>query len=209
VTLPGDATLDGEVGREDFLALSDGFGSTGAGWEHGDFNADGHVDASDYMAFKKNLGRSIPPPPPAVAAQETAGDLSSQDQAALPAEAIVAFPARSATTLPVLAALLSAALAAWEEREPAAPALTVDAAPTAYRAADGNALAELLPPAPMGAPSLLETVSMEQCGGSQEQTVPADAACDRPALLAEAANLSPLDDDLLDQLAPPDLLAVP
>jgi hypothetical protein len=59
-TGPGDADLDGVVGRSDLLALEAGFGRQGAGWAGGDFNLDGQVDWIDYLALKENFGRRFP-----------------------------------------------------------------------------------------------------------------------------------------------------
>ena len=58
--LPGDADLDGEVGRSDFLTLQENIGSAGAGWLDADFNFDGQVNAQDYLIWKLNVGNSVP-----------------------------------------------------------------------------------------------------------------------------------------------------
>jgi hypothetical protein len=58
--LEGDADLDGEVAREDFAALQDGFAADGADWFTGDFNFDGRADFRDYLTWKANVGDSVP-----------------------------------------------------------------------------------------------------------------------------------------------------
>ena len=58
--IDGDADIDGRVGRDDFLALRDGFGATNPDWSTGDFNFDGQVDALDYLNWKLNVGNSVP-----------------------------------------------------------------------------------------------------------------------------------------------------
>jgi len=62
LALPGDADLSGDVGWQDYAAVRDDFGTTGAGWSGGDFNYDGVVDRLDYLALKRNHGRSVPGP---------------------------------------------------------------------------------------------------------------------------------------------------
>ena len=62
--LPGDADRDGDVDRDDLLALEAGFGRPGAGWAGGDFNLDGQTDALDYVTLKENFGRQLPAPVP-------------------------------------------------------------------------------------------------------------------------------------------------
>ena len=55
--LDGDADLNGQVDRHDFLAFEAASGATaGAVWAHGDSDLDGDVDADDYLALKGNLG---------------------------------------------------------------------------------------------------------------------------------------------------------
>jgi hypothetical protein len=60
--LPGDADGDGTIGMGDLGVLGALFGGTAAGVK-ADFNADGIVDAADYMMLKRSLGRSLPPVP--------------------------------------------------------------------------------------------------------------------------------------------------
>ncbi|MGB2824021.1 MAG: PEP-CTERM sorting domain-containing protein, partial [Phycisphaerae bacterium] len=57
--LDGDADLDGLVGRSDFHALQEGFGSADPNWFDGDFNFDGRVDFRDYLTWKANVGDSV------------------------------------------------------------------------------------------------------------------------------------------------------
>ncbi len=58
-TLPGDADVDGDVDRLDFLVLEDGFAREQADWSHGDFNGDGEVSFLDYLTWKRHAGGSI------------------------------------------------------------------------------------------------------------------------------------------------------
>jgi hypothetical protein len=58
-TLPGDADVDGDVDRLDFLALEEGFGHEQADWSHGDFNGDGDVSFLDYLTWKRHAGESV------------------------------------------------------------------------------------------------------------------------------------------------------
>ena len=61
--LDGDADLDGDVDRGDFLALRGGFGAAGeAAWAWGDFDLDGEVDGLDYVMLKRGFGASVPAP---------------------------------------------------------------------------------------------------------------------------------------------------
>ena len=53
--LPGDANVDGKVGFQDFLILSNNFGQAG-GWQHGDFNFDRQVDFADFLSLSTNYG---------------------------------------------------------------------------------------------------------------------------------------------------------
>jgi len=55
--LHGDANLDGAVGFDDFLALSNGFGAAG-GWGTGDFSGDGLVVFDDYLMLSQNFGKT-------------------------------------------------------------------------------------------------------------------------------------------------------
>lgn len=52
--LPGDATLDGTVDGEDFLAWNAHKFSTTAAWCQGDFNADGNTDGADFIIWNAN-----------------------------------------------------------------------------------------------------------------------------------------------------------
>ena len=58
--LDGDADLDADVDRADFLALRGRFGSAAAVWPDGDFTLDGAVDYRDYLALKRNAGAVVP-----------------------------------------------------------------------------------------------------------------------------------------------------
>ena len=51
----GDTDLNGSVDFEDFLVLSEHFGTAG-GWGDGDFTGDGRVDFSDFLALSVNFG---------------------------------------------------------------------------------------------------------------------------------------------------------
>ena len=64
-TASGDANLDGTVGTNDFMALSQNFNTSGAGvnWINGDFNYDGVVNALDFNLLATNFGQSILPGP--------------------------------------------------------------------------------------------------------------------------------------------------
>ena len=53
---PGDANFDLTVDFDDFLTLSQNFGSTDAIWPEGDFNWDRQVDFDDYLALALNFG---------------------------------------------------------------------------------------------------------------------------------------------------------
>ena len=60
--LPGDADNDKTVGYDDLAILAAHIGTAGSlNWTTGDFNADGVVDAADYIALKQNFGLSIAP----------------------------------------------------------------------------------------------------------------------------------------------------
>jgi hypothetical protein len=57
--IAGDADLNGEVGRADFLRLRQAFGAeSGALWTHGDFTGDGRVDFLDYIVCKLSYGHT-------------------------------------------------------------------------------------------------------------------------------------------------------
>ncbi len=62
VALVGDANLDGEVSRPDFLALREQFASVGACWGDGDLNHDGIVDYRDYMLLKTHYAGRVAAP---------------------------------------------------------------------------------------------------------------------------------------------------
>lgn len=57
--LPGDVDLDGEVGFDDFVALSTAFGSDSADWSQGDFDGDMMVGFNDFVALSTNFGQSV------------------------------------------------------------------------------------------------------------------------------------------------------
>ena len=57
--LDGDADLDGEVGRSDFLAMEAGDELADPTWHDGDFTFNGAVDFLDYLAWKANVGRTM------------------------------------------------------------------------------------------------------------------------------------------------------
>jgi len=61
--LPGDADNDKDVDYADLANLAGNFGtSAGAQWATGDFNADGQVDAFDFITLKRNFGQGIAQP---------------------------------------------------------------------------------------------------------------------------------------------------
>jgi hypothetical protein len=61
--LPGDADNDKDVDYADYANLVEHFGmSTGAQWATADFNADGQVDAFDFIALKRNFGQDLAHP---------------------------------------------------------------------------------------------------------------------------------------------------
>ncbi len=72
LTVPGDATLDGQVSKADLDALRSGFGQAGADWTSGDFDGSGRVDRADYVILKRNHGACwlVPPSAPAPPAEE-------------------------------------------------------------------------------------------------------------------------------------------
>ena len=53
--VPGDATGDGKVTFDDYLALETAFGNSGR-WSQGDFDGNGVVDFSDYLILEANFG---------------------------------------------------------------------------------------------------------------------------------------------------------
>jgi hypothetical protein len=60
--IPGDADLDGSVGRLDIGAIAPTFGmQTGAVWVNGDFTGDGAVDFRDYLLMKRHYGTGVVP----------------------------------------------------------------------------------------------------------------------------------------------------
>ena len=60
--LPGDADNDKTVGWADLAALRAHIGvASGADWTTCDFDADGRVNAEDYVLLKRNLGQSVAP----------------------------------------------------------------------------------------------------------------------------------------------------
>ena len=68
----GDLDGDGEVAFADFLALSQNFGSTEAGYQEGDIDCDGEVAFADFLTLSQNFGQtsgaaaSVPEPSSAV-----------------------------------------------------------------------------------------------------------------------------------------------
>ncbi|MFW6153842.1 MAG: right-handed parallel beta-helix repeat-containing protein [Planctomycetota bacterium] len=52
----GDATLDGRVDLDDFVALKTHFGAADAGWADGDFDGDADVDLDDFVLLKSHFG---------------------------------------------------------------------------------------------------------------------------------------------------------
>lgn len=70
-TRPGDANLDGEVGFEDFLVLSQNFGQGNGNWNRGDFNCDREMGFEDFLLLSENFGFS------SAAAQSAAGQLAA------------------------------------------------------------------------------------------------------------------------------------
>jgi len=60
--IPGDADLDGWVGRLDIRAIAPTFGvQTGAVWVNGDFTGDGAVNFRDYLLMKCHYGKGVLP----------------------------------------------------------------------------------------------------------------------------------------------------
>ena len=60
--IPGDADLDGWVGRLDIRAISLTFGTwTGAVWVDSDFTGDGAVNFRDYLLMKRHCGTGVVP----------------------------------------------------------------------------------------------------------------------------------------------------
>jgi RHS repeat-associated protein len=60
VYLEGDANLDRDVSRDDFLLVRSRFGkTTDATWGDGDSDGDGDVDAFDYVALKRNVAKTV------------------------------------------------------------------------------------------------------------------------------------------------------
>jgi hypothetical protein len=58
--LAGDVTLDGSVDAVDFITLKRGLWRvSGAAWDSGDLNGDGHVDWSDLQTLMGNFGMSL------------------------------------------------------------------------------------------------------------------------------------------------------
>jgi autotransporter-associated beta strand protein len=55
-TFSGDADLNGKVDFNDFLALQNGFGTSGA-WVNGDFNYDGAINFNDFLILQNNFGQ--------------------------------------------------------------------------------------------------------------------------------------------------------
>jgi hypothetical protein len=92
--LPGDADGDGTIGMGDLGVLGALFGSTAAGVK-ADFNADGIVDAADYVMLKRSLGRNLPAPP-AAPAPAPAVILAAATQ---PESLIAASPAETSTNV--------------------------------------------------------------------------------------------------------------
>ena len=54
-TRRGDVNLDGLIGFDDFLVLSENFGQPG-GWSDGNFDGDGVVGFTDFLALSSNFG---------------------------------------------------------------------------------------------------------------------------------------------------------
>ena len=58
--MPGDADCDGDVDAFDYVALKRNVGKTGAVWEEGDFNGDGDVDRGDFLCLRPHFGDTVP-----------------------------------------------------------------------------------------------------------------------------------------------------
>ena len=56
----GDADCDGDVDAFDYVALKRNVGKTGAVWEEGDFNGDGDVDRGDFVCLRAHFGDRVP-----------------------------------------------------------------------------------------------------------------------------------------------------
>jgi hypothetical protein len=72
----GDANLDGTVNATDYIAIDNGFNSSGNSWVNGDFNYDGVVNGDDYSlidnAYNTQGGVSLAATPANKIATDTA-----------------------------------------------------------------------------------------------------------------------------------------
>ena len=59
-TLYGDADLDGAVGLNDLVRLSNAYGTANATWATGDFDYDGAVGLNDLVLMSNNYGTALP-----------------------------------------------------------------------------------------------------------------------------------------------------
>lgn len=59
IPILGDANLDGAVSYTDLQILMANYGQSPRDWQHGDFNYNGVVDASDYITVKQHMGQSV------------------------------------------------------------------------------------------------------------------------------------------------------
>ncbi|MHC4481814.1 MAG: dockerin type I domain-containing protein, partial [Planctomycetota bacterium] len=58
--LLGDADCDGDVDAFDYVAVKRSVGRTGLAWEEGDFNGDGDVDRGDFLCLRAHFGDTVP-----------------------------------------------------------------------------------------------------------------------------------------------------
>jgi len=145
VALVGDANLDGEVSRPDFLALREQFASVGACWGDGDLNHDGIVDYRDYMLLKTHYAGRVAAPTSAPLADGA------------PVEARSPAPAQPAS---------QAEHAAWYDVQPtryADTAATHAGVATVLDVADVNA-AEALPSTPSAPAQAVDLLAARPAG---------------------------------------------
>lgn len=83
ITLPGDATLNGTVDFNDFLALQNNFNAVGTSFAQGNFNGDSQTDFNDFLILQNNFGQSIAGAPAAFTADEVAA-ITAFAQATVP-----------------------------------------------------------------------------------------------------------------------------
>jgi hypothetical protein len=99
----GDATMDGHVDFDDFLAVGANLGSAGKYWSQGDFNGDGAVDQADLALLKAGLD------PSRVTAKQLASILAFPRDATETVSGSVTPSSGSSSEARVQAAILSSA----------------------------------------------------------------------------------------------------